>query len=157
MNFKEFVDLTRPVIGGKGGIQKYVRTLFDAILTEDGSDILEDYSDSSFKSYGNGNVQITEIAKAMSPHLDLVEFASFIFQAGESAQLQLCERFSPYIPNINACNVGDEIASLFADIIWEAAGTKRKSPASSEDDALMELITRFELVTSSLPRMRSTC
>ena len=54
---------------------------------------------------------------------------------GESAQLQLCERFSPYIPNINACNVGDEIASLFADIIWEAAGTKRKSPASSEDDA----------------------
>ena len=75
MNFKEFVDLTRPVIGGKGGIQKYVRTLFDAILTEDGSDILEDYSDSSFKSYGNGNVQITEIAKAMSPHLDLVEFA----------------------------------------------------------------------------------
>ena len=135
MNFKEFVDLTRPVIGGKGGIQKYVRTLFDAILTEDGSDILEDYSDSSFKSYGNGNVQITEIAKAMSPHLDLVEFASFIFQAGESAQLQLCERFSPYIPNINACNVGDEIASLFADIIWEAAGTKRKSPAPSEEDA----------------------
>ena len=135
MNFKEFVDLTRPVIGGKGGIQKYVRTLFDAILTEDGSDILEDYSDSSFKSYGNGNVQITEIAKAMSPHLDLVEFASFIFQAGESAQLQLCERFSPYIPNINACNVGDEIASLFADIIWEAAGTKRKNPASSEDGA----------------------
>ena len=79
--------------------------------------------------------KITEIAKAMSPHLDLVEFASFIFQTGESAQLQLCERFTPYLPNINACNVGDEIASLFADIIWDAAGTKRKSPASSTDDA----------------------
>lgn len=134
MNFKEFVKLTRPVIGGKGGIQKYVRTLFDAILTDDGRDILEDYSDSSFKSYGNGNVQITEIAKAMSPHLDLVEFASFIFQTGESAQLQLCDRFRPHLPNINACNVGDEIASLFADIIWEAAGTKRKSSTLSEDD-----------------------
>lgn len=134
MDFKKFVELTRPVIGGKGGIHKYVRTLFDAILTDDGRDILEDYSDSSFKSYGNGNVQITEIAKAMSPHLDLVEFASFIFQTGESAQLQLCERFRPYLPNINACNVGDEIASLFADIIWEAAGTKRKSPTPSEDD-----------------------
>lgn len=133
MNFKEFVELTRPVIGDKGGIQKYVRALFDAILTDDGRDILEDYSDSSFKSYGNGNVQITEIAKAMSPHLDLVEFASFIFQAGESVQLQLCDRFRPYLPNINVCNVGDEIASLFADIIWEAAGTKRKSPTSSED------------------------
>ena len=39
MNFKEFVELTRPVIGGKGGVQKYVRSLFDAILTDDGRDI----------------------------------------------------------------------------------------------------------------------
>lgn len=51
MNFKEFVDLTRPVIGGKGGIQKYVRTLFEAILDEEGPDILGDYSDSSYKAY----------------------------------------------------------------------------------------------------------
>lgn len=50
MNFKEFVDLTRPVIGGKGGIQKYVRTLFEAILDEEGPDILGDYSDSSYKA-----------------------------------------------------------------------------------------------------------
>lgn len=52
MNFKEFVDLTRPVIGGKGGIQKYVRTLFEAILDEEGPDILGDYSDSSYKASG---------------------------------------------------------------------------------------------------------
>ena len=135
MNFKEFVELTRPVIGGKGGVQKYVRSLFDAILTDDGRDILDDYSDSSYKAYANGNTQITEIAKAMSPHLDQVEFASFIYQTGESAQLELCERFKPYLPGINARNVGDEIANLFAGIIWEAAGTKRKSPAPSEDDA----------------------
>lgn len=153
MNFKEFVELTRPVIGGKGGIQKYVRTLFDAILTDDGRDILDDYSDSSYKSYGNGNVQITKIAKAMSPHLDLVEFASFIFQVGESAQLQLCERFSPYLPNINARNVGDEIASLFADIIWDAAGTKRKSPASSDDDAGP---TEAEVVDGDIPSGAAT-
>lgn len=135
MNFKEFVALTRPVIGGKGGVHKYVRSLFDAILTDEGRDILDDYSDSSYKAYANGNSQITEIAKAMSPHLDQVEFASFIYQAGETAQLELCERFKPYLPEINARNVGDEIASLFAGIVWEAAGTKRKSPASSGDDA----------------------
>ena len=135
MNFKEFVQLTRPVIGGKGSVQKYVRSLFDAILTDDGRDILDDYSDSSYKAYANGNTQITEIAKAMSLHLDQVEFASFIYQAGESAQLELCERFKPYLPGINARNVGEEIANLFAGIIWEAAGTKRKSPASSETDA----------------------
>ena len=31
MNFKEFVELTRPVIGGKGGVQKYVCIMFDAM------------------------------------------------------------------------------------------------------------------------------
>ena len=74
MNFKEFVELTRPVIGGKGGVQKYVRSLFDAILTDDGRDILDDYSDSSYKAYANGNTQITEIAKAMSEPLTFVFF-----------------------------------------------------------------------------------
>lgn len=133
MDFKKFVQLTRPVIGGKGGVQKYVRSLFDAILTDDGRDILDDYSDSSYKAYANGNTQITEIAKAMSPYLDQVEFASFIYGVGESAQLELCERFKTYLPEINTRNVGDEIASLFAGIIWEAAGTKRKSSASEAD------------------------
>lgn len=135
MTFKDFVELTRPVIGGRGGVQKYVRSLFDAILTDDGRDILDDYSDSSYKAYANGTTQITEIAKAMSPHLDQVEFASFIFEFEESAQLELCERFKPYLPEINARNVGDEIADLFAGIIRTAASVKRKSSTSPEDDA----------------------
>lgn len=135
MNFKEFVDLTRPVIGGKGGIQKYVRSLFDAILIEEEHDILEGYSESSYKAYGNGNTQITEISKAMVSYLDTVEFASFIYDFGDSAQLELCERFRAYLPGINACNVGEEIADLFAAIIRDAAGAKRKSPAPPKDDA----------------------
>lgn len=135
MNFKKFVELIRPIIGGKGGVHKFVRTLFDAILNDDGRDILDDYSDSSYKAYANGITQITEISKAMSPHLDEGEFASFIYEFGESAQLQLCEEFRPYLPDINACNVGEEIADLFAGIIREAAGTKRKGPTSEKDDA----------------------
>lgn len=140
MNFKEFVDLTRPVIGGKDSLQKYVRTLFDSILDEeDRSDILSEYSDSSYKAYGNGNTQITRIAKAMVSHLDPVEFASFIDVAGESAQLELRDRFQPYLPHINALNVSEEIADLFAAIIREAAGTKRKSTpkqGAELDDAI---------------------
>ena len=66
MNFKEFVALTRPVIGGKGGVHKYVRSLFDAILTDDGRDILDDYSDSSYKAYANGNSQITKVQTVMN-------------------------------------------------------------------------------------------
>lgn len=127
MNFQEFVNLTRPVIGGKSSSHKFVRTLFDAILSDDGRDILDDYSENTYKAYANGRTQITNIAKAISPHIDPVEFATFIYQAGESAQLELCERFISYLPSIDARNVGEELADLFADIIREAAGTKRKS------------------------------
>ena len=42
MNFQEFVNLTRPVIGGKSSSHKFVRTLFDAILSDDGRDVLDD-------------------------------------------------------------------------------------------------------------------
>jgi len=87
MNFQEFVNLTRPVIGGKSSYHKFVRTLFDAILSDDGRDILDDYSENTYKAYANGRTQITNIAKAISPHIDPVEFATFIYQAGESAQL----------------------------------------------------------------------
>lgn len=40
MNFVEFVTITRPILGGKGGVHIYVRTLFDAILTENGKKYL---------------------------------------------------------------------------------------------------------------------
>ena len=50
MDFVEFVNLTRSVIGGKSGIHTYVKTLFDAMLTEDGKDILDDYSISTYKA-----------------------------------------------------------------------------------------------------------
>ena len=118
MDFVEFVNLTRPVIGGKSGIHTYVKTLFDAILTEDGKDILEDYSDSTYKAYANGTTSINKISKAMVSYIDPVEFSSFIFNTQESVQLN---------------NVGDEIAELFANIIREAAATKRKSPTSKKN------------------------
>lgn len=63
MDFLEFVSITRPIIGGKGGVHIYVRTLFDAILTENGKEILDGYSTSSYKAYANGKTSITDISK----------------------------------------------------------------------------------------------
>lgn len=140
MDFVKFVELTRSIIGGKGGIHTYVKTLFDAILTDNGKDILEDYSDSTYKAYANGSTKINKISKAMVSYIDPVEFSSFIFDTEESVQLALCQQFNDYLPNININNVGDEIAELFANIIREAAATKRKSPASKKDTETEEII-----------------
>lgn len=140
MDFVKFIELTRSIIGGKGGIHTYVKTLFDAILTDNGKDILEDYSDSTYKAYANGSTKINKISKAMVSYIDPVEFSSFIFDTEESVQLALCQQFIAYLPNININNVGDEIAELFANIIREAAATKRKSPASKKDTGTEEII-----------------
>lgn len=133
MNFVEFVTITRPILGGKGGVHIYVRTLFDAILTENGKEILDGYSKESYKAYAGGKTSIRDISKAMVQYVDPVEFSSFIFNTEESAQIALCEQFTEFLPNINVNNVGDEIAELFANIIRTAAQTKRKKPASKKD------------------------
>ena len=133
MNFVEFVNITRPLIGGKSGVHTYVKTLFDAILTEGGKDILNDYKNSTFKAYSNGSTSISKISKAMVPYIDPVEFSSFIFDTEEAVQIALCQRFVQYLPNINITNVGDEIAELFATIIRNSAEAKRKKPASKKD------------------------
>lgn len=133
MDFVEFVTITRPILGGKGGVHIYVRTLFDAILTENGKEILDGYSKESYKAYAGGKTSIRDISKAMVQYIDPVEFSSFIFNTEESAQIALCEQFTEFLPNINVNNVGDEIAELFANIIRTAAQTKRKKPASKKD------------------------
>ena len=133
MNFVEFVTITRPILGGKGGVHVYVRTLFDAILTENGKEILDGYSKESYKAYAGGKTSIRDISKAMVQYIDPVEFSSFIFNTEESAQIALYEQFTEFLPNININNVGDEIAELFANIIRTATQTKRKKPASKKD------------------------
>lgn len=133
MNFVEFVTITRPILGGKGGVHVYVKTLFDAILTENGKEILDGYSKESYKAYAGGKTSIRDISKAMVQYIDPVEFSSFIFNTEESAQIALCEQFTEFLPNININNVGDEIAELLANIIRTAAQTKRKKPASKKD------------------------
>lgn len=127
MDFVEFVTITRPILGGKGGVHIYVKTLFDAILTENGKEILDGYSKESYKAYAGGKTSIRDISKAMVQYVDPVEFSSFIFNTEESTQIALCEQFTEFLPNININNVGDEIAELFANIIRTAAQTKEKA------------------------------
>lgn len=156
MDFIKFIEITRPIIGGKSNLPTYVRTLFDAILTDNGKDILDEYSDATFKSYANGFTSIHKISMAMVPYIDPVEFSSFLMDNEESAQIELCNKFAKYLPNINISNVGDEIADLFANIIKEAAAakiTKHNSKKSKhhndqQADATLVKFGEFEISTA---------
>ena len=134
MNFSEFFNLIHPIIGGGHSTSSSARSLFDAILGESGEGIISGYKESSFKAYANGTTSITQIAKAVSPHVDAMEFEDYINNFGDSATIRLSETFKPHIPDITSMNVGEKLAELFVSIIETAAATKRKSPVAAKKE-----------------------
>ena len=67
MKFKDFAHLLHPSIGAGSSTHAFTRSLFEAIVTEDGLDILNGYNKESFKAYYNGNTQITGLQRRSTP------------------------------------------------------------------------------------------
>lgn len=136
MNFSEFFKLIHPIIGGGSSTSASARSLFDAIMGETGEGITAGYTESSYKAYANGKMQITKIAQAVSPHIDAMEFEDYINNFGDSATIRLSEAFKPHIPDITPLNVGEKLAELFVSIIETAASAKRKSPGTAKKETV---------------------
>lgn len=131
MKFHEFAQLMHPAIGGASSTHAFVKTLFDAIIIEDGREVLEEVGEDTYKSYYNGNTGISRIAKKLNPYLEPEEFVAFCNEFQDSTRDTLCDKFREYLPEITAHNASELLASLFRDIITEAASTKRKSTTKS--------------------------
>lgn len=126
MKFHEFAQLMHPVIGGASSTHAFVKTLFDAITTEDGKEVLEEVGEETYKSYYNGNTGISRIAKKLNLCLEPEEFIAFCDDFQDSTRDTLCDTFREYLPEIIPHNASRLLATLFRDIIVEAASTKRK-------------------------------
>lgn len=141
MKFNEFARRLHTIIGGASSTHAFAKTLFDAIVTEEGRSVLEEVSEESYKAYYNGNTSISRMAKKISPYVDSEEFVGFCNQFQDGVTERLCDSFRESCPNINAHNAGEELAALFEQIINEAAAAKRKSAPkgakadNSSDDA----------------------
>ena len=135
MEFKDFVQILHPIIGGSSSQGAFVKTLFEVIVTEDGQSALDEQSEVTYRSYFNGQTGISRIAKKISPYIETENFVSYIHDFSDETVLSLCDSFREYLPEIDSFNAGRQLADLFLSILKNAAGTKRKSPASSEDDA----------------------
>ena len=127
MEFKEFVQLLHPVIGAGNSTHAFARSIFDAIVTEEGQSVLEEYTNSTFKAYFNGNTGISKLAKKISAYVEPEEFSAYFGQFSDAAIQSLCDSFEGYLPNITPHNAGEELAGLFAAIIKDAASAKKKS------------------------------
>lgn len=61
MEFMNFSQKIKPIIGGSYSTHVFTRTLFEAIITEDGVLQIEDVSENTFNAYYNGQTKITKI------------------------------------------------------------------------------------------------
>lgn len=127
MFFKDFIQRLASVLRGESNTAVFTRTIFEAIIPEDRYDSLDEYSDSSFKAYYNGNAGIGRISRKINSFADPVIFAPFIDDQEDAAIEKLCNAFEDSIPGIDTRNASELIAALFSDIITAAAGAKKKS------------------------------
>lgn len=135
MNFKEFSNLLHPVIGMGSSTSAFTKTLIDSIITDAGKDILDDYTESSFKAYFNGKQKITKLAQRISGYIEPEEFASYIGQLPDAVTDSLCDSFRSVLPDIDSYNAGEKLAEIFAAIIKEAASTKKGTPKGANNKA----------------------
>ena len=131
MDFKEFIQRMASVVIAGGSTAAFTRSVFEAILSEEGQVILDEYKASSYKSFYNGQAKISRIAKKINAYIEPMNFSDYIYQFSEPAIENLCNQFSDVLPEITPHNAGEQLADLFVSIITEAAGTTKKSTPKS--------------------------
>ena len=78
MKYEDFEHLLYPSIGARRSTHAFTRSLFEAIVTEDGLDILNGYNKESFKAYYNGNTKNSGLAKQISHYVEQFGFSEYI-------------------------------------------------------------------------------
>ena len=139
MEFTEFIQLLKPIIGGSYNTGLFTRTIFEAIVTADGELQIRDISTNTFKAYYNGKTKITTIAKRILPYIDPEQFVSYLDNFPDATIQRLCSTFQPYIKDMDWNNASEKIAYFFEDILKSAASKKRKSTHKSAEEDLIEI------------------
>lgn len=146
MEFSEFAKKLMPIIGNGASQADFARTLFENMVDADGSRILDDCSDESFKKYYTGKTGIGSIARKLGSSLDPEVFASYIEEKQDSVAQRIVDEFSDCIDGIDKLNVGEMMASLFGSIISQASQDtgRRKLNDKAKDDVQAECIYEAE-------------
>lgn len=126
MEFTEFVNMLKPIIGGAENTHSFVKTLLDVVVTEEGKPFLEDVKEPTYKAYFNGKTKITKMAQRISPYLEPEEFVAYLDAFSDATAQQIIDTFSPFIDGLTASNVSEKMAYFFCDIIRTAATTEKK-------------------------------
>lgn len=126
MQFKDFIQKLSSVIRAGESTDKFTRSIFEAIVTEEGQSILDEYTRSSYKGFYNGNTSIRKISQKINAYIDPMEFSDYINQFPDAVAGNLSNVFTADIADINTYNAAEKLAELFVEIITDAAGSQNK-------------------------------
>lgn len=126
MEFNEFANLLKPIIGGAENTHSFAKTLLDVVVTEEGKPFLEDVKTPTYKAYFNGKTKITKMAQRISPYLEPEEFVTYLDAFSDATAQQIIDTFSPFINGLTASNMPEKMAYFFCDLIRAAATTEKK-------------------------------
>jgi len=126
LQFKDFIQKLSSVIRAGESTDKFTRSIFEAIVTEEGQSILDEYTRSSYKGFYNGNTSIRKISQKINAYIDPMEFSDYINQFPDAVAGNLSNVFTADIADINTYNAAEKLAELFVEIITDAAGSQNK-------------------------------
>lgn len=138
MEFKDFIHKLSSVISAGGSTDKFTRSIFEAIVTEDGQDILSGYKPSSYKAFFNGNTSIRRISQKINAYIEPTEFMDYIDNFPGAVVENLSNVFAEDIPDINSVNASEKLADLFMSIMTEAAGSTAKVSVRDNRPIIMD-------------------
>ena len=130
MEFTEFVNFLKPIIGGAENTHSFVKTLFEVVVTKEGQPFLEDVKEPTYKAYFNGKTKITKMAQRISPYLEPEEFVAYLEKFSDATAQQIINTFSPFVGGLTTFNMPEKMAYFFCDIIRTAAATEKKKGAT---------------------------
>lgn len=128
MTFSVFVQRLFSAISAGSSTAAFTRSVIEAILTDEGQEILAEYKESSFKGFYNGHSSITRLAKKINAYIEPMNFESYIEQFSDAAVQNLCDLFASDLPGITPHNAPELLADIFASILTDAAGSSKKGP-----------------------------
>lgn len=136
MEFRDFAQRLMPIIGGGASIPIFTKTLFEVIVNEEGKEIIDDYSDSTYKQYYKGEIKIGRISRRIKPYLNLEGFVTFLREFDSFCATAMERSFADYCPEFPNRDFAEMIAVLFVRIINEASqdASKPRVTKSSKNE-----------------------
>lgn len=124
MEFKDFFNLMKPVLGKERANSKLVRNLVAMITKTDGNvDPSQDQSDDTLKSYANGKRPLSpEYARGIIAEIEFQNFTDSVNSNDENVIEKLSGTFKQYDSTVTPDTVGTVAGKFFLDILYKAAG-----------------------------------